>query len=61
MFALKTHQAHSRCLAASFCCVLMHTPFPGCLRHQKKKKKREKTFYVLDSTHWADKLTTTAK
>lgn len=44
MFALKTHQAHSRCLAASFCCVSMHTPFPGCLHHQKKKEKKKRLF-----------------
>lgn len=54
MFALKTHQAHSRCLAASFCCVLMHTPFPGCLHHQKKKEKKRLFMFWIQHTGLAN-------
>ena len=42
-FALKTPQAHSRCLVAS-CFVVCPSALllPGLLHHQKKKKKRFK-------------------
>lgn len=62
-FALKTPQAHSRCLVASFFVVFPSALLlPGLLHHQKKKKKDLKNrLYDLISTHWADRLITTAK
>lgn len=47
MFALKTHQAHSRCLAASFCCVSKCTPlFQDFCITKKINKKRLLMFWV---------------